>query len=137
MLATRFLCRLLMPWMEKPCSRVRVKLSGELTIIQNCDARPPPPEPEPPPDPPPLRPLPPRRRRLPPGVEAAGDSSAGALSAVPEASSISEAHTIGANRFSPAVTATGRVFSGGASGPAQRGVLAEEGAEGWVEAGGT
>src|SRR5256885_191767 len=34
--------RLFRPWMEKPCSRVLRKLSGELTTIQYCAARPPP-----------------------------------------------------------------------------------------------
>src|SRR5438045_204713 len=34
--------RLFRPWMEKPCSRVLRKLSGELTTIQYWAARPPP-----------------------------------------------------------------------------------------------
>src|ERR1700675_1858223 len=32
--------RLFSPWIVKPCSRVFRKLSGELTIIQNWEARP-------------------------------------------------------------------------------------------------
>src|ERR1700730_18857768 len=32
--------RLLRPWIVTPCSRVLRKLSGELTIIQNWEARP-------------------------------------------------------------------------------------------------
>src|SRR4029077_7177591 len=32
--------RLFRPWIVNPCSRVFRKLSGELTIIQNCEARP-------------------------------------------------------------------------------------------------
>src|ERR1700693_2804470 len=39
MVSTRLRCRLLSPWIVKPCSRVLRKLSGELTIIQNWDAR--------------------------------------------------------------------------------------------------
>src|SRR5260221_6133301 len=65
MLATRFLCRLLMPWMLNACSRVRLKLSGEVTTIQYWTARPPPPPP------PPALPFPPRRRLRAPGDEAA------------------------------------------------------------------
>src|SRR6266581_4468419 len=34
MVSTRLRCRLFKPWMEKPCSRVLRKLSGELTTIQ-------------------------------------------------------------------------------------------------------
>src|SRR5258708_17977086 len=40
MVATRRRWRLCRPWIEKPCSRVLRKLSGELTIIQNWEARP-------------------------------------------------------------------------------------------------
>src|SRR6266852_6524357 len=39
--STRRRWRLFMPWMEKPCSRVLRKLSGELTTIQYWAARPP------------------------------------------------------------------------------------------------
>src|ERR1700686_5876593 len=39
MVSTRRRWRLLRPWIVKPCSRVLRKLSGELTIIQNWDAR--------------------------------------------------------------------------------------------------
>src|SRR5260370_25573601 len=46
MVATRRRCRLFSPWIEKPCSRVLRKLSGELTIIQSCADRPPPPPPD-------------------------------------------------------------------------------------------
>src|SRR5260370_11798107 len=42
MLATRRRWRLFRPWIEKPCSRVLRKLSGELTTIQYWAARPPP-----------------------------------------------------------------------------------------------
>src|SRR5947199_6578800 len=40
--STRRRWRLFRPWIEKPCSRVLRKLSGELTIIQNCAALAPP-----------------------------------------------------------------------------------------------
>src|ERR1700686_1894243 len=39
MVSTRRRWRLFRPWIVKPCSRVLRKLSGELTIIQNWDAR--------------------------------------------------------------------------------------------------
>src|SRR5260370_14944655 len=42
MLASRRRWRLFRPWIEKPCSRVLRKLSGELTTIQYWAARPPP-----------------------------------------------------------------------------------------------
>src|SRR5207245_6737455 len=40
--STRVRWRLFRPWIEKPCSRVLRKLSGELTTIQYCAVRPPP-----------------------------------------------------------------------------------------------
>src|SRR5438309_10719095 len=42
MVSTRRRCRLFRPWIEKPCSRVLRRLSGELTTIQYWAARPPP-----------------------------------------------------------------------------------------------
>src|SRR5437879_4221986 len=42
MVSTRLRWRLFRPWIEKPCSRVLRKLSGELTTIQYCAVRPPP-----------------------------------------------------------------------------------------------
>src|ERR1700674_2518042 len=38
--STRRRCRLFKPWIVNPCSRVLRKLSGEVTIIQNWEARP-------------------------------------------------------------------------------------------------
>src|SRR5205814_1726218 len=43
MVSTRLRWRVFRPWIEKPCSRVLRKLSGELTTIQYCAVRPPPP----------------------------------------------------------------------------------------------
>src|SRR2546430_9870891 len=42
MVSTRLRWRVFRPWIEKPCSRVLRKLSGELTTIQYCAVRPPP-----------------------------------------------------------------------------------------------
>src|SRR5205823_2358854 len=42
MVSTRLRWRVFRPWIEKPCSRVFRKLSGELTTIQYCAVRPPP-----------------------------------------------------------------------------------------------
>src|ERR1041385_8817726 len=42
MVSTRRRRRLFRPWMEKPCSRVLRKLSGEVTTIQYWAVRPPP-----------------------------------------------------------------------------------------------
>src|ERR1700704_1738099 len=69
MLATRFLWRVFMPLVLKPCSRGRGEVLGGGTTIQYWTARPPP---EPPP---PLLPLPPRRRLRAPGVEGAAFSA--------------------------------------------------------------